>query len=66
MKFDFLFRGNMPKNVHLPKMSSPLQVAAEICALQVLIPIQPCNGSLVYWSAEKPRWWKENGRVREN
>ena len=24
MKFDQLFRGSMPRNVHLPKISSPL------------------------------------------
>ena len=27
----------MPKNVHLPKISSPLQFGAEMWALQVLI-----------------------------
>ena len=37
MKFDQLFGGSMPKNVHLSKISSQLQFAAEIWALQVLI-----------------------------
>ena len=35
MKFDPLFGGSMPKNVHLPQISSPLQFAAEMWALQV-------------------------------
>ena len=46
MKFDQLFRGSMPKNVHLLKISSPLQFAAKMWALQVLIspykPFQCC------------------------
>ena len=37
MKFDQLFGGSMPKNIHLPKISSPLQFVAEMWALQVLI-----------------------------
>ena len=42
MKFDQLFGGIMPKNVHWPKISSPLQFAAEMWPLQVLIsPYKP-------------------------
>ena len=42
MKFDQLFGGSMPQNVHLPKISSLLQFAAEMWALQVLIsPYKP-------------------------
>ena len=37
MKFHQLFGGSMPKNVHLPKISSPLKFAAEMWALQFLI-----------------------------
>ena len=58
MKFDQLFRGSMPKNVHLPKISSPLQFAAETwnitknftCGIFTRVNLRKNKGTQDNWS----------------